>query len=125
MVEKRIDKYSRKINSDLIGKRFDESKELAVKSQKEYFARAEKLEAQVKIIVSGEPTILHHFYIAFAEEFAKHTQDNERWIIYLKWLRRGLDENKLLDISENLFNWSTGGTWVWDIDSYWDVDKWY
>ena len=120
-----IAKYSRKLDGSVIGRKYDDTKKLAVKLQKPYFIKAADLEIKVKAIVGSEPTILHHYYIAYAEEFAKHTRDSERWIIYLKWLRRGLNLDRLLDISENLFNWSTGGTWVWDVTAEWDEDRWY
>ena len=105
--KQRIDKYTAKINPEIIGSRYDATKELSVRKQKDYFAKAARLESQVKSIINGVPSILHPFYIAYAEELAKKTQDNERNIIYNKWLSRGLDGVKLDKIGLALFGWKS------------------
>ena len=99
----RSNKYGAKIDGDIIGQRYDATKKMAVAQQKEYFAKAAKLESQVKIIIDGAPSMLQHFYIAFAEEFSTKTIANERSIAFTKWAMRGLDWLYLLRISNELF----------------------
>jgi len=100
----RIEKYGKKIDGKIIGQRYDATKKLAVDSQTKYFARAEQLELKVKSIVSGASSITHHFYIAFAEEFAKKKTASERSIIFNKWVSRGLSWFYLLRIASGMFN---------------------
>lgn len=103
----RIDKYSKKINGSIIGKRYDDTKKIAVDLQTKYFAKAAELEVKVKSIVSNQPVILHHFYIAYAEEIVKKTQDNERTIVYNKWLARGLSGAMMEEIGLALIGWDS------------------
>lgn len=99
----RSNKYGAKIDGDIIGQRYDATKKMAVEQQKIYFAKAEKLETQVKIIIDGAPSMLQHFYIAFAEEFSTKRIDSERSICFTKWAMRGLDWWYLLRIANELY----------------------
>jgi len=121
----RTEKYSAKLQGNIIGEIYENTKELAVKKQTAYFASAAKLESKVKIIVDGCPSFLVHFYIAYAEEFSKKKTDLERLIIYHKWGVRGLDYDLLQDVSCKLFNWGCEFSWVWDETSVWGTDVWW
>jgi len=102
----RINKYGRKIDGKVIGKKYNAAKDTAVEKQRAYFAAAEKLEIQVKKLCSDIPSIQIHFYIAFAEEIIKKTTDNERDIVFNKWRSRGLLHDKLNTISEALIGFT-------------------
>lgn len=100
----RQDKYKAKLHGDVIGARYDATKPAAVRQQKDYFARAEKLETQVKQIINGTSSMLQHFYIAYAEELSSTPLNSEREIVYCKWLMRGLDEDLLKEIGRKLYD---------------------
>jgi len=98
----RQDKYKSKIVGDVIGARYDATKDRAVRKQKHYFASAEKLEEAVKRIIDGTSSMLQHFYIAYAEELSSTPLNSEKEIAYCKWLMRGLDEDLLKEIGRKL-----------------------
>jgi len=98
-------KYEAKIDGSVIGGRYEATKDLAVRSQRKYFADAVELENKVKVIVDGEPSILHHFYIAYAEEIVKKKTEEEWQIAYNKWEARGLRAQLLNNLSVLLTGW--------------------
>ena len=97
---RRADKYKAKIDGGIIGGRYEDTKQLAVDGEKDYFVKASKLESQVKVVVDGEPSFLQHFYIAYAEELIKKKTKAEERIVYDKWKSRGLLPEKLDEIAE-------------------------
>ncbi|GAH99086.1 unnamed protein product, partial [marine sediment metagenome] len=52
----------------------------------------------------GQPVILHHFYIAYAEELSIKKTESEKAIVFCKWLHRGLDETLLKQIGIESYN---------------------
>lgn len=101
----RTEKYTAKLQGDIIGEIYENTKALAVKKQTSYFTSAVELEEKVKRVVDGCPSFLVHFYIAYAEELWKKKTDLERQIIYDKWLTRGLNAGLLQDVSCGMFGW--------------------
>ena len=99
----RKNKYKAKLKSNIIGGKYDATKDLAVRKQTEYFGNAVALQNKVKAIVSGEPSILHHYYMDFAEEMAKTPTSAERTIIFTKWAMRGLSWYYLLQVAMKVF----------------------
>lgn len=121
----RKEKYEAKLQGDIIGQSYENTKPLAVKKQTSYFASAVELENKVKGIVDGCPSFFVHFYIAFAEEFAKKPTYQERLIIFHKWGARGLDVGLLKDVACGLFGWGCELSWIWDDTSVWGTDVWW
>lgn len=104
-MSERIEKYEKKLDAEVRGKLYDAQKDFMVEQERVYFQDAEKLERWVKRVVSGEPSMYHHFYIAFAEEVAKlakkhkgQTLTTELEIIEGKWAIRGLNSDLLDEI---------------------------
>ena len=95
----RKEKYKAKLDPEVIGKRYDATKELAVRKQTGYFKDAAELESKVKAICNDISSIQIHFYIAFAEEYAKTPTIAERNIIFTKWAMRGLSWFYLLQVA--------------------------
>lgn len=95
----RLNKYKAKISGDIAKQRYEATKDLSVNSQRGYFAKAEKLEVQVKSIVDGVPSIQQHFYIAYAEEMAKKHTQGEWDIVFNKWKSRNLSSALLVSIA--------------------------
>jgi len=104
--KRRIDKYSKKLDPGVIGKRYDDTKELSVALETKYFAKAEQLQVDVKALIGSMPVIFQHFYMNFAEQIEKKKTSNERMIIFETWEKRGLDECKLIEIAKKLFNFT-------------------
>jgi len=123
--DRRVKKYSKKIDGSVLGKRYDEVKEMSIKSFGEKIKRQVELELKVKEIVSSEPSIKHHYYILFAKQFNRWTSDEERSILIDTWTTRGLDIEMLSNIAWEIFEWSPAKFWIWDINSFWDVNRWF
>lgn len=123
--QQRKDKYKAKIDGRILGQRYEDTKKLAVTKQKPVFIRQVEIEEKVKAICEGIPSILLHYYIDFGNEFNKWLQDQERSIIFTKWVSRGLNEDLLDLIGEELFNWVNSPSWVWDETSFWDKDRFW
>lgn len=98
----RIKKYKAKIDSSLIGKRYEATKDLATRKQTKVFQSQYWIEKVVKVIVTGVPSIFIHQYMNFANEIYFNKLESEREIIYCRWLRRGLNEELLTNISKVL-----------------------
>lgn len=101
----RIEKYAKKLSGIVRGKLYDAQKDQMVKLERAASIDFEKIEIQVKRIISGVPTYLEHFYMAFAKEiyskqrkFKGQTLINELEILDHKWTRRGLDAGLLAEI---------------------------
>ncbi len=63
----RIKKYKAKIDSSLIGKRYEATKDLATRKQTKVFQSQYWIEKVVKVIVTGVPSIFIHQYMNFAK----------------------------------------------------------
>lgn len=98
----KLNKYKAKIDGNIIGGRYDATKDQAVRKQTKYFGRAEALENKVKSLLSGISSMYHHFYIAFAEELLKVPTLAERDIVLKKWRTRGLSYGMLWKIRQAL-----------------------
>ncbi|MBA7543960.1 hypothetical protein ES705_36304 [subsurface metagenome] len=101
----RIEKFAKKISGDVRKKLYDAQKEQMVKLETAYFRDHEKIQNQVKQIIGGVSSILHHYYMDFAMEiyskqkkFSGQTLLNELTILNNKWEMRGLDSDLLLKI---------------------------
>lgn len=110
-MNKRIEKWKKKLSGDNRKRLYDEQKEQMVKLETAYFKDAEKIQNQVKQIIDPEPTILHHYYMDFAMEIyglkKKHkseTLKNEVCILCCKWYDRGLNPLSLNKITELYLN---------------------
>lgn len=102
---KRIKKYTKKIDGEVIKRRAEELRREMERKQKEHFEKAVKIENEVKKILEGESTLNIIYYIIFAKELEKlkekyggETLMKEVEILGNKWEKRGLDVLKLEQI---------------------------
>jgi len=98
----RIDKWAAKLSGDNRKILYDAQKPEMVRKETVASLDLEKIELQVKSIISGVPTYLEHFYMAFAKEiyskqnkFKGQTLLNELAILDQKWGMRGLNTDLL------------------------------
>lgn len=101
----RIEKYKAKLDSDVLKRRYDDTKKLAVAKKAATVKKEVDLEVKVKVIIDGEPSFLQHYYMVFAKEYFKVLRkhgdsplSNEGVILEDKWETRGLNINYLNDI---------------------------
>jgi len=109
----RASKYAKKIDSEVIKNRIDSQKESMVDQQRDYFPSAVEVEVKVKDLLDGESNFKIVYYIIFAKEIQKiikkhgggrsligtqSTMYQELEIMQEKWLRRGLDPEKLTQV---------------------------
>jgi len=98
----RIKKYTAKLDSDVLKRRYDDTKKLAVDQKAPTVKREVELEEKVKVVIDGEPSFLQHYYMVFAKEYDKALRKHgdsplskETIIIEKKWTTRGLNINYL------------------------------
>ena len=98
----RIDKYKAKMDSDVLKRRYNDTKKLSVDKKAATIGREVELEEKVKVIIDGEPSFLQHYYMVFAKEYdkalRKHSDSplsRETVIVEGKWTTRGLNINYL------------------------------
>jgi len=120
----RITKYDKKIDSGVIGSRYDKVKDLAVSKEAAALPHQVELELKVKEIITNEPSIQYHFYMLFAKQFNKWGDDENRNILIDRWVTRGLNITLLLEIASKIFNWEKSHLWTWDTTSVFDWDRW-
>ena len=102
----RKEKYKAKLDSDVLKKRYDDTKKLAVNKKAPTIKREVEIEEGVKTIIDGEPAFLQHYYMIFAKEIekvtGKHTGSTaqlEVCALFWKWCCRGLDSINLNKIA--------------------------
>ena len=104
----REEKYSKKLNSDVIKNRINEQRSRMIKEEKDYFIKAEEIENKIKILCKEAGSLQIVYYIIFAKEIMKllgkhqtSTMLEELGILQRKWELRGLDEPLMEKIKEN------------------------
>ena len=95
----RLEKYRAKLDSDVLKKRYDDTKELAVRKKAPTIKREVELEEKVKVIIDGEPSFLQHYYMVYGKELVKNSTEREWGITFNKWEARGLIAEILNNIS--------------------------
>ena len=86
----RLDKYKAKIDGNVISKRYEETKELAVRKQSKYFKDAVAVQNRIKAAITGVSSMYFHYYMDYGEELVKNHTQAEWEITYEKWRARGL-----------------------------------
>lgn len=102
----RLEKYKAKMNSDILKRRYDDGKKMAVANKAATVGREVEIELKVKGVCDGEPSMYHHYYMVYGKELVKNNTEAEWEITYNKWATRGLDTILLNNISELLVGWS-------------------
>jgi len=69
--ERRIAKYTAKLDGDVAKNRYDATKALSVEQQNVYFPLAEALELAVKTAIDGTPAIELPYYLIFGKQVQK------------------------------------------------------
>jgi hypothetical protein len=110
---RRSDKYKAKLSGSITGQRFDALKGTAVSQHKKAMAIQVNIENKVKALVTDPSVVNLPYYIIYANELNKVSDEVERTIIYNKWKDRGLSTANLAVIGSSLFNW-------WPPTSYMD-----
>lgn len=96
---RRIEKYKAKLDSDVLKKRYDDTKKLAVENKAPSIKREVDIELKVKGVCDGQPSFLHHYYMVFGKELVKNKTESEWGITFDKWEARGLIPQILNNIS--------------------------
>ena len=99
----RLEKYKAKLDSDILKRRYDDTKGLAIDQKASTVKKEVEIENKVKVIIDGEPSFLQHFYMVFAKELEKKGTSKEREILFNKWAARGLNFIKMREIGKYLF----------------------
>lgn len=105
----RIEKYKAKMDSDVLKRRYDDTKELAVENKAPSVKREVEIELKVKTLCDGEASILHHYYMVYGKELVKNKTESEWGITFDKWETRGLVPQILNNISVLLVGYNQIG----------------
>jgi len=109
---RRILKYSAKIDPVAIEQRFRDQKDSMTDQVTQHFSSLAQYEANAKPILDANeiPTHLIPFYLAFVRQLyritRKHsgaTATSEATLFKKLWVSRGLDDDTLIELAEQLF----------------------
>jgi len=105
----RIARYSKKLDAERIGKKYDATKAIAVRKMQLAMPQQILIEVMTKQVCNGVSTVLLPYYIIFGKEVemlkGKHASTSliqEMEILQRKWVTRGLDFELLNKIKSNL-----------------------